>query len=158
MTDFADLARSIIDENRYMVLGTAEASGRPWVSPVWFATENYWEFHWVSGPETEHSKNIAARPEVSIVIFDSTRVPGTAQAVYMTGTAEELTGADLQPGMDLYGRVSAAQGLSVWTTEDVQPPALFRLYRATAAEHFVLVRGGDPEHGSGIDRREPVTL
>jgi hypothetical protein len=158
MTDFADLARSVIDENRYMVLGTADPAGHPWVSPVWFATENYREFHWVSGPETQHSKNIAARPELSIVIFDSSRLPGTAQAVYMTGTAEELTGAELEPGMDLYGRVSAEQGLSVWTVDDVQTPALFRLYRATAAEHFVLIRGGDPEHGSGIDRREAVTL
>jgi hypothetical protein len=158
MTDFADLARSVIDENRYMVLGTADGSGHPWVSPVWFATENYREFHWVSGPETRHSKNIAARPELSIVVFDSTRAPGTAQAVYMTGTAEEVMGAELITGMDLYGRVSAEQGLSVWTVEDVQAPALFRLYRATAAEHFVLIRGGDPEHGSGIDRREAVTL
>lgn len=158
MTQFDDLARSVIDDNRYMVLGTADESGHPWVSPVWFASENYKQFHWVSGPETQHSKNIEARPEVSIVIFDSTRVPGTAQAVYMTATAEELTGAELERGMDVYGRVSEAQGLSVWTTEDVQAPALFRLYRATAAEHFVLIRGGDPKHGSGIDRREPVTL
>jgi nitroimidazol reductase NimA-like FMN-containing flavoprotein (pyridoxamine 5'-phosphate oxidase superfamily) len=158
MTEFEDLARSVIDENRYMVLGTADESGRPWVSPVWFASENYREFHWVSGPETQHSKNIETRPEVSVVVFDSTRVPGTAQAVYMNGTAEQLTDAELERGMDVYRRVSEADGLSGWTVENVQPPSLFRLYRATAAEHFVLIRGGDPQHGTGIDRRERVTL
>jgi nitroimidazol reductase NimA-like FMN-containing flavoprotein (pyridoxamine 5'-phosphate oxidase superfamily) len=61
MTDFDDLARSVLDENRYMVLGTADDSGHPWVSPVWFASENYREFHWVSGPETRHSQNIESR-------------------------------------------------------------------------------------------------
>ena len=30
--------------------------------------------------------------------------------------------------------------------------------RATASEHFVLIRGRDPERGTGVDRREPVTL
>jgi uncharacterized protein YhbP (UPF0306 family) len=158
MTDFDDLARSVLDENRYMVLGTADDSGHPWVSPVWFASENYREFHWVSGPETRHSQNIESRPEVSIVVFDSTRVPGTAQAVYMTGTAGQLTGAELESGLDVFTRASEADGLSGWTLEKVQPPSLFRLYRATATEHFVLVPGRDPEHGTGIDRRERVTL
>jgi nitroimidazol reductase NimA-like FMN-containing flavoprotein (pyridoxamine 5'-phosphate oxidase superfamily) len=158
MNEFEDLARSVIDENRYMVLGTADASGHPWVSPVWFASENYREFHWVSGPETRHSRNLAARPDASIVIFDSTRVPGTAQAVYMTGTAQQLSGPDMERGIDVFSRVSVAQGLEEFTLEDVQEPSLFRLYRATVSEHFVLIRGGDPQHGTGIDRREPVTL
>jgi hypothetical protein len=158
MNEFEDLARSVVDENRYMVLGTADASGHPWVSPVWFASENYREFHWVSGPEARHSKNIETRPEVSIVVFDSTRVPGTAQAVYMTGTAEQLTGAELEHGVDVFHRASEADGISGWTLERVQAPALFRLYRATAAEHFILIAGRDPDHGTGIDRREPVSL
>jgi predicted pyridoxine 5'-phosphate oxidase superfamily flavin-nucleotide-binding protein len=32
-----DLARNVIDSNRYMALGTADADGHPRVSPVWFA-------------------------------------------------------------------------------------------------------------------------
>jgi Pyridoxamine 5'-phosphate oxidase len=32
--DHAALAAAIIDSNVYMVLGTADAEGRPWVSPV----------------------------------------------------------------------------------------------------------------------------
>ena len=45
-----------------------------------------------------------------------------------------------------------------WTLDDVGPATLFRLYRATAEEHFVLIRGRDPERGSGVDRRERVSL
>jgi hypothetical protein len=39
----------------------------------------------------------------------------------------------------------------------VQPPSLFRLYRATVSEHSVLIPGRDPELGTGVDRREQVT-
>jgi hypothetical protein len=34
----------IVDANQYMTLGTADASGRPWVSPVWYAPEGYAAF------------------------------------------------------------------------------------------------------------------
>jgi nitroimidazol reductase NimA-like FMN-containing flavoprotein (pyridoxamine 5'-phosphate oxidase superfamily) len=153
-----ELARAVIDSNSYMALGTADESGRPWVSPVWFASDDYRQFHWVSSPEAQHSRNLAARPEVAIAIYDSSRIPGTAEAVYMTGRAEELTGDELDRGIEVFGRVSRKDIDRVWSLSDVQPPSLFRLYRATASEHFVLIRGRDPERGSGVDRREPVSL
>jgi hypothetical protein len=34
--DLRAFARSIVDANRFMALGTADASGTPWVSPVWY--------------------------------------------------------------------------------------------------------------------------
>ncbi|MGH2983761.1 MAG: pyridoxamine 5'-phosphate oxidase family protein [Solirubrobacterales bacterium] len=39
MEELDAVARAIIDSNLYMTLGTADQSGRPWVSPVYFATE-----------------------------------------------------------------------------------------------------------------------
>ena len=152
-----DLARTIIDSNSYMVLGTADHAGHPWVTPVWFASEDYTRFHWVSSPEARHSQNIAARREVAITIFDSTVPVGGAQAVYMAGTAEELTGADLDRGIEVFGRVSGAKIGRAWTLDDVQPPSLFRLYRAAVSEHYVLIAGRDPELGTGVDRRERVS-
>ena len=152
-----DLARTIIDSNRYMALGTADPDGHPWVSPVWFASEDYERFHWVSSPDSRHSRNIAARPEVAIVTFDSTVPVGGAQAVYMSARAEELTGTDLEPGIEVFGRLSEADVGRRWGLDDVQPPSLFRLYRATVHEHDVLITGRDPELGTGVDRRERVT-
>jgi len=52
-------ARRIIDANRYLTLATADADGRPWATPVWFAPEGYTDFIWVSRPSTRHSTNIA---------------------------------------------------------------------------------------------------
>jgi nitroimidazol reductase NimA-like FMN-containing flavoprotein (pyridoxamine 5'-phosphate oxidase superfamily) len=94
--DLGDLARTIIDSNMYMVIGTTDASGQPWVSPVYYASADYTEFYWVSSPEVRHSRNIVERPQVSIVIFDSRAPIGTGQGLYLSAIAEELTGFDLQ--------------------------------------------------------------
>ncbi len=73
------------------------------------------------------------------------------------GLAEELTGAELEPGIEVFGRLSEDDVGRRWGLDDVRPPSLFRLYRATVLEHYVLIPGRDPELGTGVDRREPVT-
>jgi nitroimidazol reductase NimA-like FMN-containing flavoprotein (pyridoxamine 5'-phosphate oxidase superfamily) len=146
-------ARAVIDSNSYMTLGTADEGGRPWVSPVWFAHSGYREFFWVSSPEAQHSRNIEARPEVSIVVFDSQVAVGSALAVYMSARAEELSGADLERDIAFFDTASQAQGLTRrWALEDMLAPAPYRLYRATVTQHWVL----DPD--SSPDDRAEVTL
>jgi hypothetical protein len=140
--DLDDVARAIIDGNRYMVLGTADEGGRPWVSPVYYAPSGYSELHWVSSPEAQHSRNLEARSDLSIVVFDSQAPVGEGQGVYMSAVAEQLTRAELDRGIEIFSRVSVSHGAKGWTVEDVQPPAALRLYRARVAEHWVL----DPEH------------
>ena len=154
----SDHARSVIDSNRYMALGTVDEAGHPWVSPVWFASEDYRNFHWISSPDSKHSRNLAARPEVAIAIFDSSVPVGSAQAVYMKGLARELTGDELESGVEIYDRVSRKDIGREWGVDDMQGPSLFRLYRATVSEHWVLISGRDPQRGSGVDRSERVTL
>lgn len=153
--DLGVVAKAIIDSNMYMVLGTADESGQPWTTPVYFGHMEYREFYWISAPEVRHSHNIAVRPQVSIVIFDSQAPVGKGQAVYMLAIAEELAGIDFDRGLGIYnGRFSnpAEHGVSVIKSEDVQAPALYRLYRATASEHWMLDPAGHPDH------RTPVTI
>jgi nitroimidazol reductase NimA-like FMN-containing flavoprotein (pyridoxamine 5'-phosphate oxidase superfamily) len=144
--DLRAIARSIVDSNRYMTLATADEHGSPWASPVWYAPVAYREFLWVSSPEARHSRNLAARPEMAIVIFDSHRVGGW-NALYMVTVAEELT--DVDEEIQIFSRHGEAHGLRAWTREDVLSPARHCLYRATVSEHFVL----DPH-----DRRLPVSV
>jgi Pyridoxamine 5'-phosphate oxidase len=119
--DLGALARSIIDSNRYMALGTADASGLPWVSPVWYASEDYREFFWVSSPDARHSRNLVRRPQLAIVIFDSHRAGGW-NALYMSAVAEELV--DVRDGIEAFSRRSEAQGMRAWTQETCcHPPA-----------------------------------
>ena len=150
--DLAAVAKAIIDENIYMALGTADETGLPWVSPVYYASRAYTDFYWVSSPDARHSRNIAVRSRISIVIFDSRAPIGTGQGVYMEAEAAELKGADLETGIAVYSQHSLAHGGSVWKTEEVKPPAQYRLYRATASGHWVLDRAGHP------NRRIQVTF
>lgn len=153
-----DHARAVIDSNRYMALGTTDEAGHPWVSPVWFASEDYRNFQWVSSPDSKHSGNIANRPEVAIAVFDSSVAVGGAQAVYMRGRARELTGDALERGLEVFDRVSRENIGRGWALDDVRGSALFRLYCATVSEYWVLIPGRDPDRGSGVDRSEQVSI
>jgi nitroimidazol reductase NimA-like FMN-containing flavoprotein (pyridoxamine 5'-phosphate oxidase superfamily) len=139
----------IVDANLYLTLATADADGRPWVSPVYFAHEAYREFFWVSRPSRRHSQNVAARPEVAIVVFDSQVPISTGRAVYLAAVAEQLGGDDVERGIAVFSRRSLSHGGRAWTLADVEDSAPFRLYRATATERFVL---------SASDDRIPVSL
>ena len=147
--DPAATARAIIDASLYMVLGTVDDRGRPWTSPVYYAPERYRDFYWVSRPDALHSRNLAGRPHVSIVIFDSSVPIGTGQGVYMTAVAAELIGAEREEPVRVFSRRSLEHGGHEWTVADVEPPAELRLYRASATAHYTL--GGD-------DRRVEVDI
>jgi hypothetical protein len=150
--DLNAVARAILDANLYMTLGTADAAGRPWASPVFFAADRYRDFYWISSPEATHSRNLAVRPELSIVVFDSQTPVGTGQAVYMAATAAGLAGADLDRGLEVYpGQRGLGAGARSMTAEELLAPAPYRLYRATVTHHWVLDPSASP------DQRVPVT-
>jgi uncharacterized protein YhbP (UPF0306 family) len=148
----AQTITDIIEASRYLVLATADAAGRPWSSPVYFAHIRLTEFFWVSSPEVTHSRNIAVRPEVGIVIFDSQAPVGAGQGVYMSAVAKLLEGGETAQGIEAFSRRSVAHGGLEWTSEDVRPGAGLRLYQATADSHWILARDGRPDH------RIPVPL
>ena len=57
--ELSTIAKSIIDSNLYLVLGTADETRLPWVSPVYYSSVRYTEFYWISSPEARHSHNLA---------------------------------------------------------------------------------------------------
>jgi pyridoxine/pyridoxamine 5'-phosphate oxidase len=138
MDDPAAAAKRIVEANVYMTLATADAGGRPWASPVWFAHEDFTRFAWVSKPDARHSRNLAARPEVAIAIFNSTVGPGGAEAVYAEAQGEQVEGVDEERWIDVFNRRSEALGWPSWSVEDVRGPARLRLYLATASALFLL--------------------
>ena len=125
----------------YMTIATADGAGRPWISPVWYAPLTDTQVLWVSAPEARHSRNIAGRPEIAIVIFDSTVPVGAAEALYLDAVADQLSGEALERAIGRYSERSQACGAPDWDASDVLPPAAFRLYRATASSKFVLGPG-----------------
>ena len=156
MRDAADLdavARGIIDDNRYMALGTADETGRPWVSPVYFAPDGYRELYWLSSPEARHSRNVEERPEVQIVIFDSTAPVGAGEAVYLAAAARAIRDDELEAVCPEAFRTTA--GARRFTPEEVRGSRL-RLYVAHATSCEVHVAGRHPVYGRGIDTRQPA--
>lgn len=146
------VARQVIDTNLYMTLGTADQDGTPWVSPVYFvASLGYGEFYWASTTDTRHSRNLAVRSEISIVIFDSQVPVYQGRAVYLTATGQELSGDDLDAGIAVYNGPADARGVSAVERADLEAPAAYRLYRAVVTRHYTL----DPR---GHDLRVPVNL
>jgi len=152
MRPTAENARGIVDEVRYLVLATADAEGRPWSTPVYFAHMGCREFYWVSSPDAVHSRNIAVRPEVGIAVFDSSVPIGTGQGVYMSAVAAELTGGPTaERALEIFSRRSLRHGGRVWTADDVRGDSGMRLYRAVAEGHSMLAKDGRPDHRVVVD-------
>jgi Pyridoxamine 5'-phosphate oxidase len=134
------------------VLGTVEPDGSPRLSPVYFTPARYRDFYWVSSPDARHSHNVRERPDVRIVVFDSSTPPGRSEAAYITATAREV------PAEELAGVVDEAfdpenRGGRRFEPAELTGDAELRLYVATATAYDVHVRGSHPTHGTGIDRR-----
>ncbi|MET9894699.1 pyridoxamine 5'-phosphate oxidase family protein [Streptomyces sp. NPDC006465] len=157
--DLAAHARAIIDANLYLILGTADLDGRPWTSPVYFAPAGDREFYWLSVTDALHSRHLAERPQVSMVIFDSTVAPYHGRAVYAIGEARELRGSDVDRALEAYPR-SDGEGVTSFTRQEVTAPSPYRLYRATASHLWVLCprepRQPCPLHGLAKDHRTLV--
>jgi hypothetical protein len=122
------------------------------VSPVFYTLSGYREVIWMSSPQTRHSRNIAARAEVSLVVFDSRVRPGDGMAVYMCGVAAEVTGEAVAAVAAAYGDAALPKGGRRVTIDEVTGDGIYRMYRATIREHWIL----DPD--SRPDGRAAVTL
>jgi hypothetical protein len=108
-----------------------------------------------------HSVNLADRPEVGVVIFDSQAEVGSADrtAVYGRGVAGPVADDDLAAGLAAYPG-PASRGGRPFSVDDVQPPSPYRLYVATISEWSMLCprEAGEPcaRHGRAHDHRTPV--
>ncbi|MGI5202649.1 pyridoxamine 5'-phosphate oxidase family protein [Spirillospora sp. CA-108201] len=149
------LARTVIDENRYMTLGTAEADRRPRLSPVYFTHAGYRTLYWVSSPDARHSGNIAARPEIAVVVYDSTAEVGHGRAVYIDAVASAVPDEEL-PRCCAEAFPQVDPGAVAFRPDELSGDAPLRLYRAEATRYEVHLPGRDPRNAAGIDTRRAV--
>ncbi len=158
-TRLREMARRVLDQNRYMVLGTSEADHRPRVSPVFFTHDRYRTLYWVSSPEAQHSRNLADAAEVAIVVFDSSNPPShNNEAVYVEAHAHEVPEADLAGTTAAAFRDSVRKGARSFSPEELSGAGDLRLYAATIEGVDVHIRGSDPHLGRGLDSRYAVPL
>jgi hypothetical protein len=147
-------ARRVIDANHYMTLGTRDPSGGPRLSPVYYTAARYTDFYWLSSPAARHSRNVADRPEVELVIFDSSARVGEAEAVYLSATARPIRDDELEAVCPEAFRTTA--GARRFAPDELRGGAPLRLFVAHATAWEVHVAGSDPFHGRGVDTRQPA--
>jgi hypothetical protein len=88
--NLVQLARRTLERIPNASLATVLPDGRPWNSPLYVAFDAQLSFYWSSHLDALHSKNIAARPDILLVVFDSTALDQNGHGVYLRGTAQEL--------------------------------------------------------------------
>lgn len=155
--ELGERARGVIDTNRYLTLGTTEPDHRPRLSPVYFTHVGYRDFYWVSSPTSHHSVNIAERPEIAIVIYDSTAPVGKGRAVYISATAAAVPDEELPRRCAVAFTRTGPDAARAFAPHELDSAADLRLYLARATTYELHVPGGDPKYGTGIDSRRPVT-
>jgi nitroimidazol reductase NimA-like FMN-containing flavoprotein (pyridoxamine 5'-phosphate oxidase superfamily) len=157
--DLAAHAHALLDTNRYLTLATADAAGRPWSTPVYFAPAPGWRFYWMSETDARHSRNLVAQPHVGLVVFDSTVTPHHGRAVYAAGPARELADDEVDEALKAYPGPSR-RGVPPMTRDDVTGSSPYRLYQATADELWVLCPREPgracPRHGLARDHRAQI--
>jgi general stress protein 26 len=153
--DLAAMARDVLDEIRYVVLGTIDEDGRTRTSPVYFVPHGYQDLYWVSNPASHHSRNLERDDRLSGVVFDSTVPPGPgSRAVYVTGTAREVQVDEL--AQHLPKAFNPGRGGRTFTAEELRGDAGLRLWVLHVDSWEVHIGSGHPTLGTGTDRRMPV--
>jgi uncharacterized protein YhbP (UPF0306 family) len=154
LIDWWAVVPRLLASNRYLVLGTADETGQPWVTPVFFAARDHARLYWVSSPQSRHSRNIEARPEVAITVFDSTVAVGEAEAVYLVADAAAVRGAEWREALRVLNSQLPSNKRLV--EDDLAPDGSLTVYRGDPNAYYVLVRGGDPDGGNEVDARLEV--
>lgn len=138
----------------YLVLGTVDTTGDPWVTPVFYVADGTTSVLWVSSPDSRHSRNIAHHPAVAISVFDTHAPIGGAEALYVDATATVVGDTARPAAIELLNsRLPSHQHLDL---TDVGPGGQLQVYRASIHQHYVLIRGGDARFDNPVDTRLAV--
>ena len=149
VTDLWSTVHPLLAASSYLVLATADADGRPWTTPLFFALLAEDRLLWVSSPQSSHSQNLRIRPEAAMTVFDSHAPIGEAEAVYLEAGVSLLPHDQLAVGCErLNVRLPVGQRLR---PDDLSAAAPLRAYQASVTEFSVLVRGGDPRFTNTVD-------
>lgn len=150
--------KQIIQENLYMILSTA-IKEQPWISPVFYAVDENYQFYWYSRKDTKHSENIAKNPHISVVIFNSSPKESTGEAVYMQGQAKEVTQEELPHAINVYAE-KATKGdqekQQICTIEDFLNDSILRMYKFIP--NTIYTNTAENWNGKWIDKRVEVKL
>ena len=139
----------------YLTIATISEDGKLWNTPVFTAYDGDYNFYWGSDRNSQHSKNIKAKEDVFLVIYDSTVAAGKGEGVYIEAIATELEHSQ-EIECAHYLLETRHQPASYWRLEEVQGNAPIRLYKAKPKKVWMNTEG--EVDGHYIDTRIEVAL
>ena len=158
MDDASGKARRLIEVTPFLTLATADASGKPWSCPVYFAHDQAFALYWVSYRETVHSANVRVRPQVGISILGEPP-DHEGDGVYLDAVAAELHDrAEVERAIEVRHTRSQDRRFAVTSPADVLGDAAWRIYRAVPVAVYKYHGAAAIVHGEHVDVRVKVTL
>jgi hypothetical protein len=148
-------AKELLTTVRHGVIATVNPDSSPHNTPVFMAFDEQLNAYWASGPQAEHSQNIARSGQVFIVIFDSV---GAGGGLYIRGRAQPLDGKQLQIGLATFN--AKRQSL----LRETMPMSYFaegqpqQLYMAHPEQLWINLSRKDDEGRTVQDRRHEIQL
>lgn len=144
--NYTKIAREILEQNKYIVLGTTDGK-RSWVAPVYYTMDEDYNFYFISQEGSRHIQDLSFSNTMSFAIFDSHQMEGTGQGVQGLGRVTKLVGKALIKGLAYY-----STDFVTLTEEELQKPGGYKLFKIVIEELYVL----DPK--AKVDKRVRIDL
>ncbi len=158
MDDASGKARRLIEATLHLTLATADASGKPWSCPVYFAHDQAFTLYWVSFRQAVHSANIRVRPQVGISILGEPP-DHEGDGVYFDAVAAELHDlAEVERAIEVRRTRPQDRKFAVTRPGDVLGDAAWRIYQAIPVAVYKYHDAAEIVHGQHVDVRVKVTL
>ncbi len=152
--NYVQKVKYLIENNEHMTIATADSSGKPWVSPVFFMHDDKYNLYWVSSKDALHSRNIRARAEIAIVVFGQLPHNGV-DGVYVDAIASELRSEmEIKIAIKILAKRPQPTKFTIQSTADVTGDTIWRVYKAKPVA--ISKRADATIKGQAITIREPV--
>jgi len=149
----------LLDSNKHMVISTADISGKPWVSPVFFVYDSEYNLYWISSKNTRHSQNIRENNRIAIVVFGTIPDSNKNDGVYFDAEAEELSDiSKIEDAIKILNEKQQSDKYMITSIDEVSNHASWRIYKAVLKEVSKRVDIIDSESGQVINTREKIDL
>ena len=120
-----EIAKQIIERNRYLCLASVSQTGQVWASPVSYCFDTEYNFYFQTSLDSVHVDNFRFNPEISASIYDSTQRVEDIDGIQMSGIVGEVEADCISQIYDLFishvipepDRCRLAPPLKVFTRE-----------------------------------------
>ena len=143
--------RLFLKRHLYLTLATVCKSGKPWSTPLFFASDGE-VIYWWSPKKAVHSQNVERTGDAFITIFDSHDEEGKGKAIYLDCAATEITDpTEAAEAIKIYNQRAEVFQLTEDLTSGLAPS---RLYRAVVRHAWT--NADREDNGYYIDIRESI--